>query len=194
VLILGPQAVGKMTVGQALAARTGMRLFHNHMTIELVRQLGRPLNWALVKELRSCVFRHFAQLDEAGMVYTGIWAFDLPEDHEYYNSIFALWREERPDVQIYIVELYAEFEERLRRNNTENRLQHKPSKRDLEWSETDLRTCHERYRLQSEPGEITEPNYLRIDNTNLPPDEVAARICEHFYFVPTEKISENPVN
>ena len=36
--LVGPPAVGKMTVGQEIAARTGMRLFHNHMTIELVLQ------------------------------------------------------------------------------------------------------------------------------------------------------------
>ena len=37
VLIIGPQAVGKMTVGQELAKITGYKLFHNHMTIEMVR-------------------------------------------------------------------------------------------------------------------------------------------------------------
>ena len=36
VTIIGPQAVGKMTVGQELAKITGLKLFHNHMTIELV--------------------------------------------------------------------------------------------------------------------------------------------------------------
>ena len=36
VVIFGPPAVGKMTVGQELAKLTGLKLFHNHMTIELV--------------------------------------------------------------------------------------------------------------------------------------------------------------
>ena len=35
--IIGPQAVGKMTVGQELAKITGCKLFYNHMTIEMVR-------------------------------------------------------------------------------------------------------------------------------------------------------------
>ena len=39
VVIFGPHAVGKMTVGQALAAQTGLRLFHNHMTIDVVSDL-----------------------------------------------------------------------------------------------------------------------------------------------------------
>ena len=34
ILIIGPQAVGKMTVGQELAKMTGYKLFYNHMTIE----------------------------------------------------------------------------------------------------------------------------------------------------------------
>ena len=36
ILIIGAGASGKMTVGQALMARTGYRLFHNHMMIEPV--------------------------------------------------------------------------------------------------------------------------------------------------------------
>ena len=36
VIIIGPHAVGKMTVGQELARITDLRLFHNHMSIELI--------------------------------------------------------------------------------------------------------------------------------------------------------------
>ena len=36
VIICGPPAVGKMTVGLELSALTGIPLFHNHMSIETV--------------------------------------------------------------------------------------------------------------------------------------------------------------
>jgi shikimate kinase len=36
VLLFGPQAVGKMTVGHELEKVTELKLFHNHMTIDLV--------------------------------------------------------------------------------------------------------------------------------------------------------------
>ena len=39
VILFGPHAVGKMTVGQALSRITGLKLFHNHMTIELLAPL-----------------------------------------------------------------------------------------------------------------------------------------------------------
>lgn len=35
--IIGPQAVGKITVGQELAKITGYKLLYNHMTIEMAR-------------------------------------------------------------------------------------------------------------------------------------------------------------
>jgi len=185
VLIVGPQAVGKMTVGQALAARTGLKLFHNHETIEMVRPL-LPLDnngWTLIQELRESVFRYFARSGQEGMIYTGLWYFDQPWDHLYYKGILDLWREECPEVEIYIVELEACLEERLRRNGTENRLAHKPSKRDIAWSQGDVRKSTEEHRLNSEPGEITmveETNYLRIDNTRVSAEDAAGMICERF--------------
>ena len=36
VILFGPLAVGKMTVGQELERITDLKLFHNHMTIEMV--------------------------------------------------------------------------------------------------------------------------------------------------------------
>ena len=35
-MLIGPQAVGKMTVGQELTKITNLKLFHNHMSIDLV--------------------------------------------------------------------------------------------------------------------------------------------------------------
>jgi len=36
VIIFGPLTIGKMTVGQELENITALKLFHNHMTIEMV--------------------------------------------------------------------------------------------------------------------------------------------------------------
>lgn len=53
-LLFGPLAVGKMTVGQELAKLTGYKLLHNHMTIDLVAQIlefNSPPFWRLVGDL-----------------------------------------------------------------------------------------------------------------------------------------------
>ena len=39
-----------------------------------------------------------------------------------------------------------------------------------------------KYRLESLPGEIPFENYLRIDNSDLEPEETAALIARHFGF------------
>ena len=50
VLIFGDAAVGKMTVGQELTKITDLRLFHNHMTIDPVRDIfGDPRRWDILE-------------------------------------------------------------------------------------------------------------------------------------------------
>ena len=74
----------------------------------------------------------------------------------------------------------ASTEERLRRNATENRLQNKPSKRDIERSNARLLRDDERHRFESLEGEIPFKNYMKINNENLTPDVVAKMIKEQF--------------
>ena len=39
VYVYGPPAVGKLTVAQALETQTGYRLFHNHLTVNAIREV-----------------------------------------------------------------------------------------------------------------------------------------------------------
>jgi len=81
----------------------------------------------------------------------------------------------------YVVELCADFDERLLRNKSENRLLHKESKRNLEWSEAEMRATSEKYRLNSHEEEsLPFEHFLKIDNTALPAEEVAQIITSHF--------------
>ena len=84
------------------------------------------------------------------------------------------------NAKIYIIELEADIEERLKRNKMENRLLNKPSKRNLEWSEKDLLKSVEKYRFNSKENEIKENNYIRINNTNVGAETVAKIIKEKF--------------
>lgn len=82
--------------------------------------------------------------------------------------------------EIYYVELEADYDVRFARNRTENRLFHKPTKRNIEHSEKMFKLIEEKYRLNSLPNEITFPNYLKINNTNLDSQDVAKTIKEYF--------------
>lgn len=64
VVIFGPQAVGKMTVGQELEKLTGLKLFHNHMTIDLVSNFfdyGTESGRRLVELFRREIFEEVAK-------------------------------------------------------------------------------------------------------------------------------------
>lgn len=178
VWIVGDSAVGKMTVGQELMKLTGLRLFHNHMTIEPVLEIFGTFQGETIIKLREIIFQDFARSDNYGMIHTIMWAFDMPSDWEYVNHVTEIFREQ--GAEIYCVELIASQQIRLQRNATPNRLANKASKRDLEASRQRLIRDDENHRLESLPGEIPFANYMRIDNSDLPPDVVARMIRQRF--------------
>ena len=174
VIIVGSGAVGKMTVGQELMKITDLRLFHNHMMIEPVIDVFGYFHGGVIQRLREIVFEEFLKSDNSGMIFTFLWAFDMPKDREYIMKVAEKFDE------VYCVELVADQSVRLERNKTENRLKNKASKRDLTLSEKRLLNEDTNHRLVSDPGEIPFDNYLRIDNTHLPADQVAKIIKEKF--------------
>ena len=185
VIILGPQAVGKMTVGQKLAEITGLKLFHGHMTLDLVMNFfnvfeseeGSRLNGLFRQE----IFEAVAKSDLPGMIITVMMHFG--EDNNYDDVISIIELFEAHNSETCVVELYADFDVRIERNKTENRLLNKPSKRDIKASEELIRRLEleSDNRFNSIEGEILPfKNYLKIDNTNMQPKDVAVQIKETF--------------
>ena len=135
VLITGPQAVGKMTVGQELVKITNLKLLHNHMTIELLTKIfdySRDSFRKLNEEFRVQIFEEFAKSNEDGIIFTTTWDFDSKEDWNMMYRFINIFK--KNNAEIYIVELESSLEERLKRNKTENRLENKASKRNLKIS------------------------------------------------------------
>ena len=184
VIILGPPAVGKMTVGQALSNITGLKLLHNHMISELLWQffpLGQYSKemWRLKDLFTKEILETIAKSDLPGLIYTNMLNFDLPNSCEYIQNILDLY--ESHGAKTCVVELCADLNVRLERNKTENRLRHKPSKRDFATSESRLFDSEERKRLNTLEGELPFANYLKIDNTHLTPEDVAVKIKDNFF-------------
>ena len=182
VIILGPHAVGKMTVGQELTKITPLRLFHNHMSIELTRKIFKRSEpeWQILNStIRRKVFELFAEGDFPGLIFTYMCAFEMPEEFDYLLDIIAQFK--KNGAACHVVELCADFDVRIERNKSENRLLNKESKRDVEWSEAEMRKTSAAHRLNSVDGEnLPFESYLKIDNTNIPPCDVACMIKEHF--------------
>ena len=182
ILIAGPPAVGKMTVGEELSKQLGYPLFHNRHSIELSLDLfawGTPEFKAINSGVRDLVFSTVAKSKNVpGFIFTLVIAFDYEEDVQEVNKLFAQFQEEgwRP----LLVQLYAPLETRLERNHTPNRLSHKPSKRKLELSRENLLNMEKKYALNSEEEVFPQVESLRIDNTKLSAEEVAQRIISNF--------------
>lgn len=172
-----------MTVGQELAKISGLKLLHNHMTIELVRQFfsiheseeGARLN----NLFRQEIFEAVAKSDLKGLIFTYMFVFGSDLEHKYINSLIELFKQNSANA--HVVELCADYDVRIERNKTENHLEHKASKRDLEKSEQLFRTVEEKYRLNSnENEELGFEGYIKINNTNIKPEEVTLMIKNKF--------------
>lgn len=181
ILILGPPAVGKRAVGEALSKQTGIPLFHNHQSIELILPYfgyGSPAFSRLNHLIRFGIFEEVAQSDLPGLIFTLVWDYDDPEDEAYVDEILAVFR--KAGASVHLIELQADLEERKRRNRDPERMQAKPSKQDVEASEQSMVYFEKACRMVSRPGEFPNKPILQIDNTQRSPEEVVAMIVEHF--------------
>lgn len=180
VVIIGPPAVGKMTVGRELSALTGLPLFHNHLSIEAVLPVfpfGSEPFGRLVSDFRRRVFSEVAASDLPGLIFTYVWAFDRPDDIRFVNELRAIF--EDANGRSVFAELWADLATRIERNAEASRLAEKASKRDVAASRRRLLEAEERYSLSS-GGRFPLPNHLWLDNTELPPGEAAERIATQF--------------
>jgi len=181
VMIVGPQAVGKMTVGQELAKQTGYKLFYNHMSVELVRLIFdySPEVYGKVNcKIRKTIFNEFSKSNEKGIIFTACLDFGagLSKQLKEFNK----WIKGYEDV--YIVELVASLDTRLQRNKSEHRLNYKPSKRNIDWSEQDLLLSSKvhSYNSSDGQGDTLFKHYLKINNEDLSAEEAARIICNQF--------------
>jgi len=188
IVLIGAQAVGKMTVGKELEKRINAKLLFNHQTIDLFANYLGYTKYAfeLSDLVRKKLFEDFV-LNRGNnatnsIIFTVVTAFDQQDDIDFLNDISKTFIDE--DESVYFVELVSDLQTRLNRNKTETRLEAKPSKRDLKASERDLLTTNDDHRLISRDNELTElfpnVNCLKINNTDLSAPEVCEMIISKF--------------
>ncbi len=186
-IIFGPAAVGKMTVGHALCELTGFKLFHNHAIIEPVLEIfpfGSPPFVRLVSEFRRRVIEEAAASDLPGLVFTFVWGLDDPGDADLVASYLEIG--ESHGGRARLVELYAEQSERVARNSTPFRLERKASKRNLEFSQANLLEMDAKHTLNTGGARtkaedlIEQYEHVRIDNTHLTAQQTAEEITAAF--------------
>ena len=182
IFLCGPPAVGKLTVAKALASRTGYKLFHNHLSSDLVSEIFEfgSLEWLmLLEKIRLDVFEAACQAELKGLIFTymyigkpGSWFFitDVRELLDQYGG------------ELCLVGLTCSREELERRVVEPDRMEfgkiNSVEKLQSVFPSTDL------------SFEIPYVKALVIDNTELSPEQVAERVIEHFQLVDEETLKD----
>ena len=186
IILFGPPAVGKMTVGRALAHLTGFKLFHNHMSNDLALNFFDYEDDAytgVVEGIREVVFKQFLQGPDRGLIFTFVW--DLEDDYGF-NYVHFL---EQMGYRVHLVELKASLSALMARNRSEQRLAEKPSKANLVDSERHLIEWTSSKRLNTNWHDALHQrfdNYLYVNNTHLSPERAAGVIADRFCLAEVE--------
>jgi hypothetical protein len=188
VVVFGPPAVGKMTVGRAVCDRTGYKLLHNHMTIEPVLEIfpfGSPPFDRISGRLRRDVVREAAEFGLPGLLVTLVWGVELEHDAANVTEYVEIVCSRGGTVQF--VELYADLAVRLERNATAEQLEDERSKRDLEFSRKNLLDLEQTFTLNTDPAGTGDTladrllaghHHLRLDCSAVTAKEAAAHVVE----------------
>lgn len=173
IILHGAPAVGKLTVAQALAQKTGYVILHNHLTIDLallIFPFGSTKFHQLLQRLRFLMLKEAAKEDCPGM----IWTTGLPNVPEVRASYRRLDRfAKKHNGSTYYVHLVCDFEEQKKRvkGNSRKKFQKRQSITQLK------KTMRE---VDYSSGHIGDSS-MRIDNTQLSPQQVSELIIKHFH-------------
>ncbi|MCP4677270.1 MAG: shikimate kinase [Deltaproteobacteria bacterium] len=171
IFIHGLPGVGKLTVARELSGLTNYRLFHNHLTVDLVGsvfEFGTPSFIALRESIWLSVFSEAARDAIPGLVFT--FAFEPTVTTGFISN--TVETVENQNGKVLFVQLTC-GQEQLEQRVVD-------SSRKAFGKITSLSLLRE----MQEDGRLSTPSLpyenLIIDTTDLPPAETATQICKSF--------------
>jgi hypothetical protein len=179
VVIFGPPASGKAAIGHELAARTGYRFFHNHLTADAAAALfgwGTEKFGRMVGVTRELLFREAASDSSiSGVIFTFVWGLDLPDDTTFLKTVCALFTGNGG--QVLFIELLASLETRIAREGTPFRLGLKPSQHDVEAARSRQLELEGKHKLNTDGSlPLSFPHFI-LDTESMSPSQAAQEIC-----------------
>lgn len=169
IVLYGPPAAGKYTIAKAVAEETGYKLFHNHLTVDLLKSVltfGTPEFFRLSDSIRLDIFEQAAKENVPGVIFTFV--YEKPSDDDFVRQLIE--RVASNNGEIVFIQIYCEQEELLRRVTEESRQQFRKLK-----SEDALRQALTDRDLMSS---IDFVDNSRVDSTHLSVEETVLKVLE----------------
>ena len=168
IFLYGPPASGKLTIAKKLAEKTGISLFHNHLTFDLAEVLHEPFTKPFhdyCADLRLDVFGD-AKLANQDLIFT--FFYIPPDDDNFVNQIIHIAGEDN----VKFVKIEASSDTLLDRVENKDR---------AKYSKINSKSVLTRYLKENNWSEsIEKTNSLIISTDNLTPDEAVQKIIEEY--------------
>ena len=119
IFLYGPPASGKLTIAEKLSEKTGIALFHNHLSRDLVKDLyGKKLkdNYALVDRIRFDVLDYCAK-NQTDLIFT--YVYEGSDDDENVRDFIRTI--ESNGGNVLFVEITADREDLINRVDNDSR-------------------------------------------------------------------------
>lgn len=171
VVIYGPPAVGKLTVAKELAQKTGFKLFHNHLAIDLVVSVF-PFGTAhfsdLLEKIKLMVIEDVAK-NNTNLIYTlayGVETFEGKRENDFVNKLIKIV--EGHGGKAYFVRLTCSKQEQIRRLGEKSRKAYQKI--------TDPKVLREVEKAVKLDEQIPFVKSLIMNTTDLSPKDAADKI------------------
>jgi broad-specificity NMP kinase len=171
VFIYGPPAVGKLTVAKELSKLTGYRILHNHLAIDLVESVFDRDNkkfWELIDVYRRHLIEAAASEKLDGVIMTSVNIKGIDDD--FVKSLANIM--DTNSGNMHFVQLSCEMTELEKRLGEPSRKQHGKL--------NDTAMFRDFISKNQVFHSIDFVSSLKIDNTDLTPEETAKKIAEHY--------------
>jgi cytidylate kinase len=162
IIIIGPPAAGKYTIGKMLSEKCNYRFLHEHQMLDIASSLfdENPIERTTYYfKLRMDVFSDFIKynMTNHSIVTTFVHLFDNDYYKNFITSFLNMFH--KKNYEVYVIELTASYEVRIKRNTNEDRLKAKPSKQNTEKSMKRINAIEEKTRTNSIESDILFMNY-----------------------------------
>ena len=168
IFLYGPPASGKLTIAKKLAEKTGLSLFHNHLTFDLAEVLYEPFTKPFsdyCENIRLGVFV-YSKFDHRDLIFT--FFYIPPDDINFVNQIIHIAGEGN----VKFVKIEASIDTLLDRVENVDR---------AKYSKINSKSVLARYLKENNWNQsIEKTDSLIINTDNLTPDEAVQKIIEGY--------------